>query len=152
MVFGLVAMAQAQIDEGLNPLCAGVANNRFVAHPDDCQMYILCQNELALPARCPQPADATKPEIWFDPTTEVCRKEGAFCAAPVCRGKDRVFVADPNSECGGWIYCLGEEEGHNASCPYGLSFVPETQFCTYPLCASAAVPAAADRAAPHVLL
>lgn len=140
-ITGLVASATA-----LDELCLNKGQNTFVAHPDDCQKYILCQNGRAIEDRCPQPAGS---EIWFDPIRQACAPPGNFCSPPPCTGHDRRFVSDPASECGGWIYCLNNEISHSETCPYGLSFVPETQYCTYPVCSSASVPI---RAAPHVLL
>lgn len=144
VVFGLVATLSAALDD----LCAGKPQNSFIAFPGDCEKYILCQNERALPDRC----DQSRGETWFDPNRSACAPPGDFCAGAPCRGRSRVFVADPSSDCGGWIFCLDGEPSHNDICPYNLTFQPETQYCTYPVCAAATSEASTPRATPHVLL
>lgn len=129
-------------------LCVGKGQNSFIAHPDDCQMYILCQNEKALPARCPQPAD--QPEIWFDPNRGACAPRGDFCSPPPCEGLSGVFVPNTGADCGAWIYCLDSQPSHNNTCPYNLSFEANTQFCTYPMCENPTVPVASDQETPIV--
>lgn len=140
LLTALVAVS-AEFDE----LCVGQAQNSFVAHPDSCQKYVLCQNGRGIVDLCPQ---ANK-ETWFDPIRRACATPGPFCTPPPCTGNDRVFVADTTTGCGSWHFCLDGEISHSMTCPDGLSFVPESQFCTYPLCADATAPA---RSSPHIVL
>lgn len=142
VMVGVVASQTIDYDA----LCAGQAQNSFIAYPENCEMYILCQNGKALPASCPLEKGT---QTWFDPIRQGCAFPGDFCTPPPCTNKDRVFVADPSSECGGWIYCLGGQPSHSAVCPHSLSFVAESQICTYPYCPATTNPASA---VPHVML
>lgn len=99
--------------------------------PEDCARFLQCDMNgtlMSLPCVfgtffnfqhqvCVQP-DLTQPS----------------CSNWQCYGKSHVFVA--GSECGTWSYCVDGGISHSDQCPHDLSFVEETQFCTYPFCSS----------------
>lgn len=140
---GLVGVSVAD-----DALCAGRPQNSFVADPTNCQAYFLCQNERAISGLCPQ----TPNESWFNNARQACTPPGTFCSPPPCHGRNREFVPDTASPCGAWHYCLDGEISHSDICPHSLSFIAESQFCTYPLCSGTAPASDSSNHSPHVLL
>lgn len=124
-------VASVSVALGDDSLCLGRPSGSLVFNPKDCQAFFQCRDGIANPMMCPQ----TAAEMWFDPVLIGCVPPGPFCSPSECYNKSKVFVSNSQSGvCGSWHYCLDGEISHSGQCPSDLSFIPETQFCTYPYC------------------
>lgn len=114
-------------------MCQGVTGPSYMADPNNCTQYVLCQNGVSTTLSCP------KYQI-YDPTTNSCnwasQLSGSCSSKSPCRlVQDNVFAADPET-CGHYFACQ-KGSGVSKACETPYFFSPVSNYCqTEKYCAS----------------